>query len=313
MPARQIKLVVPQVVLDEFSRNKGRVIEDARRSLQSHFRLVRAAVNRFGEDEYRSATLAALNEVDHKIFTGNESVIVSVEKIEKLLTAQLALATTDAIKCSVTERALAGLAPYHRAKNSVADAILIEVYADMVKDRKSKTKRFAFVTHNSKDFSEPNGDRRKPHPDLSSLFGPPRSTYWASLVDLIKDVDSELLADHDSEFNLSQQPRRLSEILEAEHLLFRQVWYNRHWNLRTEIEEGKHQVVPESEYSRTPYLPDQTLDTVWAKALEAAKKTEHEVGLENLGPWDDFEWGMLNGKLSALRWVLGDDWDMLDT
>src|SRR5579872_7079864 len=52
---RQIKLVVPQVVLDEFSRNKGRVIEDARRSLQSHFRLVRETMNRLGEDEYRSA------------------------------------------------------------------------------------------------------------------------------------------------------------------------------------------------------------------------------------------------------------------
>jgi hypothetical protein len=52
---------------------------------------------------------------------------------------------------------------------------------------------------------------------------------------------------------------------------------------------------------------------VWEGAQKSAKRVEQQHGLEKLGPWDDFEWGMINGKLSALRWVLGEDWDELYT
>jgi hypothetical protein len=311
--AREIELLVPAIVVDEFDRNKARVIEETRRSLQSHFRLVREAVNRFGDDGSRAQTLSGLNEVDHKIATRAEAVNDSIDRIEALLKSVPALPTSDAVKQRVTERAIARTAPYHRGRNSVGDAILIEIYAEQLSTASSEQVEFAFVSHNTKDFSAVNGDRRKPHVDLESLFDAPRSAYWISIVDLIKAHDAHLLADHDAEFSFSQPSRTLSDILEAEHLLFRQVWYNRHWNLRTSIEEGKHHVVPEKQYSRNHYRHDQTLDTVWEQALAAAKRTEEVVGIENLGPWDDFEWGMINGKLSALRWVLGDDWDMLDT
>jgi len=308
-----VELVVPQIVLDEFERNKTRVIEEAQRSLQSHFRLVKEAVNRFADAENKAGTLKDLNEVDHKIFIKGEAVNDSVERIEKLLKSSPALTTTNVIKQRVTERALAKKAPYHHSKNSVGDAVIIELYSDLVSSNANKKINSAFITHNTKDFSEVSGDRRKPHNDIAGLFDSEKSTYWVSMVDAIKRIDPTLLEDHEFEFNLSQDLRRLSEILEAEHLLFRQVWYNRHWNLRARIEDGTHHVVPETDYSRSPYNSNQTLDSVWASALAAAKRTEEEVGIENLGPWDDFEWGMINGKLSALRWVLGDDWDMLDT
>lgn len=37
--------------------------------------------------------------------------------------------------------------------------------------------------------------------------------------------------------------------------------------------------------------------------------TEHmrERYGDDIGPWDDWGWGFVNGKLSALRWVLGDE------
>jgi hypothetical protein len=54
------------------------------------------------------------------------------------------------------------------------------------------------------------------------------------------------------------------------------------------------------------------VDSIWDGMIAAMKGAEQDFPGE-LGPWTDFEWGMLSGKLSAIRWMLGDEWDMLDT
>jgi hypothetical protein len=55
------------------------------------------------------------------------------------------------------------------------------------------------------------------------------------------------------------------------------------------------------------------VDDIWAGALKSAHRVEKKYGKNNLGPYSKFEWGMINGKLSALRWVFGEDWDELYT
>ena len=80
------------------------------------------------------------------------------------------------------------------------------------------------------------------------------------------------------------------------------------------METGEIKIITKKEFDKLKGYHPEVIVTKFGKgALAAAKRTEKEVGLDNLVHGTTFEWAMLNGKLSALRWILGDDWDMLDT
>ncbi len=92
--------------------------------------------------------------------------------------------------------------------------------------------------------------------------------------------------------------RKRVEIQEAEQEFSDRVWYNRKLVMLERIQNG---LEP---------MPDEDL---MDKVTAGMRAIEERYGGKDTLAYDDFEWGMVNGKLSALRWVMGDDWDMLDT
>ena len=199
-------------------------------------------------------------------------------------------------------RGLEKKAPFHLNKNSAADALIIELYGAALRQAEHQKDAHCFVTSNYLDFSTPNGDRREPHPDLAAFFMDQRSHYFYGVEGLdsalVNTLGAEFTEEADEAELVHEDPRTLAEILEAEKEFFDKIWYVRKLILREKIEAGEHDPLPIG--------MDQQVDN-------AMRAIEERYGVDNVGPWDDWGWGFVHGKLSALRWVLGSEWDFLDT
>jgi hypothetical protein len=299
----EVTFIVPQIVIDEFERNKQRVIESGTQSLSSVFSRVNDVIKEYGDPDKRDGILKGLNDMRHKLPSLVETAAFNISRIEKILKSSIIIPTTSDVLVKAAQRAIDKKAPFHvnkstdasKNKNNMADAVIIETYANCLSGVILEEEQFAFVTHNKSDFGDIN--HKNPHPDFQSFFSSPHSTYFINLVEALRHFMPELMSDIEAEQDWEDVPRSFTEISKAQSELFDKVWYNRHQNQVYKAKRG--------------------IDGVTQQDVEigraAAEKREKQYGKANLGPYSDFEWGMLNGKLSAIRWVMGDEWDFLDT
>ena len=303
--SKVIKLVIPDVVITEYERNKDDVANKTVKRLSHEFKQVKNIVNEFATEQ-KQQVIDVLNDVSSRLPLLSEANYSTINRVEKLIEDAQKIDISDSSKIAAVQRGLDKRAPFHISKNSMADAVIIEQFAEFVRENQSDNNVFIFVTHNHNDFSAK--DHRKPHDDFSDIFEPENVLYFNNLPSAINGIDGEILADIKFEYDFTEETRGLREILDAMDELVDKVWYNRHKNLRCHIESGDVRIVPDGTQG---YGDDVIHESVLKGAIQSAERMEKKYG--NVGPWDDFEWGMINGKLSALRWVLGDEWDMLDT
>jgi hypothetical protein len=301
-----IDLICPDLVVNEFNKNKSNVAKRTRKRLSDEFKQVKNIVREFGGEKKEDA-VNVLNDVSTRLPLLSEVNGATFNRVEKLIDISSRLQASDNVKIAVTQRGIDKKAPLHLDnKNSIADAVIIEQFSEFVLDHQSEDNTFFFVTHNHTDFSSQ--DHRKPHNDFHDIFKQSNVHFFNNTPSAIEIIDDKILADIKFEHEYTEEIRGLGEILSAMDELFDKIWYNRHCNLLCGIESGDITIVPDDTQK---HGDDIIHENIWKGALKSAQEVKEKY--DNTGPWDDFEWGMLNGKLSALRWVLGDEWDMLDT
>jgi hypothetical protein len=296
---------VLDIISSEYDKNKNEVAKKTRTRLSQEFKLVRNVVNEFGGEDKEKA-IEVLDEVNSRLPMLSEANHATIHRVEKLIGAALNIEVSNQAKIAAAQRGIEKRAPFHLSKNSMADAVIIEQFHEFIKKHRSENDDFVFVTHNHNDFSSK--DHRKPHDDLADIFIYNNTHYYNNVRSAINFLDNDLLEGIEFEQDFTEETRGYQEIIFALDQLFDKIWYNRHCNLAYKIENREIRIIPDG---TNEYGNDVIHESVWA----GAKKSAHRVveKYDDTGPWDDFEWGMLNGKLSALRWVLGDEWDMLDT
>lgn len=302
--AEQVRLLVPDVIVDEFKRNRPNVEKLMTTSLADRFRQIKRDLADHGVDDADEVARMVEAIAFQAPLVGAMNAR-ALDEIAKLLQAGDMLRPTPADHGRVVLRGLEKLAPFHPggSKNNVADALIIEQYAASADAADLSQDPHAFVTSNSGDFSSRTEDRRLPHPDLAAIFSAEGSDYAVGIAGLesvlSRTVEADYFEDVVAEYDFEMEPRRLDQILEAEEELFDRIWYVRSMSHEWELKQtGEH---------------NEAVEDLRRIAGPARRRIQDLYGLEDLGPYTDFEWGMLHGKMSALRWVLGDEWDFLDT
>lgn len=184
-----VRLIVSDIVRDEIDRNREEIKNRLAQTYHTYSKHSKRLMKIFEikNEEYSNV----ITEIDKLIENIPEEIETNLSMIDALFAngGTMHLTVSDDIKFKVIQRGLSKVAPFHRSKNSVADAVIAEEFKMATQTLfKSGASWAAFVTDNKSDFSDPNNPTA-PHPDLSDCFShDQRLSYSINIAEVLNDI-----------------------------------------------------------------------------------------------------------------------------
>jgi hypothetical protein len=132
MYQERLDILVPQVVIDEFGRNRPRVEASMTSEVAQRFKLIRRDLVEYGSEQ-QSGALEMLDQLAHQVPLIGAMTTRNFAEIREQLDRGTRIELTADDHARVVARGLAKAAPFHRNRNGMADALLIELYSALAK------------------------------------------------------------------------------------------------------------------------------------------------------------------------------------
>lgn len=186
--AGAVALLVPTIVINEFERNRDKIIKRNATRLATLIKHARETATTLLEGA-EAEEMTRLTEKARAQITAREATLAhSLTLASQLLNHEksIKIAPREIHYRRVVERALSKRAPFHRGKNSVADALHMECFYDWV-NANSEADPAVFVTENTDDYSD--GQKKNQiHPDYTDYFNKTNCTYSINVAEVIEKL-----------------------------------------------------------------------------------------------------------------------------
>ena len=187
----QLEIIVPDIVREEFVRNKDRVTTQSTKALQSHVKSLRYALTGHADQVIAQQAQDVLQGLDFSNATQKNSI---ADQVQELMDhgENINVETSVFHRARAANRSLYGEAPCHRDKGSIADAILFEIYDEIRQEPVRDHIAFGFATTNHKDLAIPKviTARRIQSWLTPSVNGP--NTYWTLAISSKRQTQAHL-------------------------------------------------------------------------------------------------------------------------